>query len=40
MEDLGGLLGKQLEELQEKANEMAGNLKKDISSDANPHILG
>jgi DNA polymerase I-like protein with 3'-5' exonuclease and polymerase domains len=26
MEDLGGLLGKQLEELQEKANEMAGNL--------------
>ena len=24
-EDLGGLLGKQLEELQEKANEMAGN---------------
>ena len=26
MEDLGGLLGKQLEELQEKANEMAVNL--------------
>ena len=26
MEDLGGLLGKQLEELQEKADEMAGNL--------------
>ena len=26
MEDLGGLLGKQLEELQEKANEMAGKV--------------
>jgi DNA polymerase I-like protein with 3'-5' exonuclease and polymerase domains len=26
MEDLGGLLGMQLEELHEKANEMAGNL--------------